>query len=293
MSGNLKLIKRRIRSAKNIGQITKAMQMVAASKMRKAQKKALDSAPYNQKIYDMTNSLMERVSLNSHPLLSVPENDFRPLIILISTNRGLCASLNLNLFRKLTIFLTENNIRKDNFDFISLGKKGLNFIARISNGLLADFSDVNPWTEATGLIVKAVEDQFIAKKNSSVYLIYNSFINSLKQEPVSKKILPFISKDMQIPKMGESSKPIHLIEPSPKEVLDFLIPFYLESQVREAIFQAEASEHSARMLAMKNATDNALELVGGLTLEYNKARQQAITTEISDIVTAKISMEST
>lgn len=297
MQSGLKIIKRRIKSAKNIGQITKAMEMIAASKMRRAQKKALQGKPYAQSIYEITNSLMKNVKRQLHPLLETYEIDDHPLIILISANRGLCGSLNLNLLRKLAEFMTEKQKQqKMNFDFIALGKKGLHFTLKYGQNLKADFSDINPFTEAVGPIIIEAAKLFITEECTSVWLAYNNFINALRQEPIIKQLLPLkMASQFPYTKNGDgqsdSSNIRYLIEPSAKEVIDELLPFYLEAQVREAILEAEASEYSARMVAMKNATDNAAELVTGLTLEYNKARQQAVTTEIADIVTAKISME--
>jgi len=297
MANNLKAIKKRTKSAQNIGQITKAMEMVAASKMRKAQKKALESKLYSQKIYELTASLMKDIDSKFHPLLRQPKNDDKPLLVLISTNRGLCGSLNLNLFRFVQRFLMTKMQNKEKIDFLTVGKKGFTQIIRMEKDLIADFSDAPRFSQTVAPIIQITASRFLQNQNTSVWLVYNDFVNALRQEPRLKKILPLKDIKLKIKKQEEGKKTLKekktefLIEPSPKKIIDTLLPFYLESQVREAIFEAEASEHSARMLAMKNASDNALELVEGLTLEYNKARQQAVTTEISDIVTAKISME--
>lgn len=299
MQAGLKVIKRRIKSAKNIGQITKAMEMVAASKMRRAQKLALEGKPYADIIYQVTNNLMKNVDRDLHPLLVTWPQDTHPLIILISTNRGLCGSLNLNLFRKTSDYMTEKQ-KMDNstFSFITLGKKGLNFVLKFNCDLKADFSDILPFTESVAPIMIEAARLFITEEVTSVYLVYNDFINALRQDVVIKLLLPLkltppfpYTKKGNVVSDNENTNIKHLIEPSVSEVIEELIPFYLEAEVRAAILQAEASEYSARMVAMKNATDNAQELTAGLTLEYNKARQQAITTEISDIVTSKISME--
>jgi F-type H+-transporting ATPase subunit gamma len=297
MANNLKAIKKRTKSAQNIGQITKAMEMVAASKMRKAQKKALESKLYSQKIYELTASLMKDIDSKFHPLLRQPKNDDKPLLVLISTNRGLCGSLNLNLFRFVQRFLMTKMQNKEKIDFLTVGKKGFTQIIKMEKDLIADFSDAPRFSQTVAPIIQITASRFLQNQNTSVWLVYNDFVNALRQEPRLKKILPLKDIKLKIKKQEEGKKTLKekktefLIEPSPKKIIDTLLPFYLESQVREAIFEAEASEHSARMLAMKNASDNALELVEGLTLEYNKARQQAVTTEISDIVTAKISME--
>lgn len=292
MSSNLKLIRRRIKTAKNIGQITKAMEMVAASKMKKAQKKAREAKPYSQIILEITHSLVQDNSHRLHPLLKIPDIDDKPLVVLISTNRGLCGSLNLNLFRKLAGFVGQKKQDKTTaFHFAVLGKKGVAFVFALEGGFFADFSDIVPFTEAVGPITEIAIEYFINGKNTSVWLAYSDFINALKQEPIIKRILPITELTPPLKQNKIASQSVdYLVEPSAKEVIDQLLPYYLEIQIREAIFEAEASEYSARMIAMKNATENALGLMDGLTLEYNKARQQAITTEIADIITSKISM---
>lgn len=293
MSGVVRLIKRRIKSASNIGKVTKAMEMVASSKMRQAKLKAQASRPYSQKIYEITSTLMSKIDLRLHPLLQAPQKDSRPLVLLISTNRGLCGSLNLNLFRKVVNFVSEKSQKEQSvFDYITLGAKGVDFCLKMGGGFMADFSDLAPFNQTVPAITKLVSNQFISKKNTSVWLIYNVFINALKQEATIKKILPIT----EIKTEPASSTPIlkkeeYLIEPNPRQVAEFLLPFYLEDQIMEAILQQEASEYASRMLAMKNATDNVSDLKAGLTLEFNKARQGQITTEIADIVTAKVSME--
>ena len=289
-----KFIVRRIKSAKNISQITRAMQMVAASKMRQAQEKAISGKPYSEKIYEVTRSLALKVDPKTHPLLKRPEGKLYPLIVLITTNKGLCGGLNTNLLRSLNKFLNERFAENIQIDFVTLGKKGQSFVLRFGGGYLADFSKMTPFTDAVGPIVKLITDQFLRGKYNQVWLVYNNFINALKQNPKIKQILPIASKELikeELEKEEKIEVKEYLFEPSADEILNTLIPFYLEIQVREAILEAEASEHSARMIAMKNATDNALDLMDGLTLEYNKLRQQLITAEISDITTAKISME--
>lgn len=291
MANNLRSIKLKIKSAKNIGKITKAMQLVAAAKMKKAQKKAFEAKPFSEIIAKITTSLMTKTNYHKHPLLKSFSNDNRPLLILISTNKGLCGSLNINLQRNLSKFISQKTkTEKAIFDFAILGKKGNSFVLKLGGGFLADFSDIIPFSQAVGSITKQTAQRFIEGKNTSIWIAYNSFVNALKQKPTIKKILP-----LNIPAVSNSliqdKKVEYLIEPSPKKIVDFLLPLYLEIQVREAVLSAGASEYSARMIAMKNATDNALELVTNFTLSYNKIRQQAITTEIADIVTAKIGVE--
>ena len=290
MANNLRSIKQKIKSAKNIGKITKAMQLVAAAKMKKAKKNAFKAKPFAQIIVNLTTSLITKTNYRKNPLLKKVKKDNRPLLILISTNRGLCGSLNLNLERELANFIREKIIKdKSLFDYMLLGQKGSSFVLKMGGGFLADFSDIIPFSKTVGSITREASNRFIKGENSSIWLAYNSFVNALKQHPKIEKVLPLIIKKGEQPIKKSLNKP--LLEPSAKKIIDFLLPLYLEVQIRNAVLNAEASEHSARMIAMKNATDNALDLVSNFTLSYNKIRQQAITTEISDIVTARIGVE--
>lgn len=290
-----RIIRRRIKSTKNIGQITKAMQMVAASKMKKAQNIALAGKPYAFKILEVVRSLALKTDPKLHPLLRRQEGVKKYLFILITTNKGLCGSLNANLLRFVNSFLNRCRTKGISFDFITVGQKGQVFSLRTAGKYLADFSGSVPFTDAVNPSVNILTEGYLKRKYGRVYLGYNEFVNALKQEPTIKRILPIslVEKEEKTPELlkEQMREKEVLYEPSPKKILDLLLPFYLETQVREAILEAEASEHSARMMAMKNATENALALMDGLILEFNKARQQSITTEISDITTAKISLE--
>lgn len=290
MSGKLRQIKRRVKSAKNISKITRAMQMVAASKMKRAQKAALEAKPYADKIKEMTARLVSQVESPSHPLLLQysQEESKKHLVILISTNRGLCGSLNSNLFKEFNVWLTKF-LGTSQFDIVTVGQKGQTMILNTDLNLLADFSNLNNNLQSFDAILKIIKNNFTQQKHQAVWLVYNEFISALKQEPKISKVLPI---DTEL--IGDQALPFttqYLFEPSKDEIINKLIPYYLEVQVRNALLSAEASEHSARMVAMKNATNNAQTLTEGLTLEYNKARQQAITSELLDIVTAKTSME--
>lgn len=283
---NIRLIKNRIKSAKNISQITKAMELVAASKMRKAQQQAISGRAYAKKIYDMTISLASRTDSGNHPLLQPPKNPkAKRLVILISSNKGLCGGLNTNLFRSMI----KDYPSFGDIECVTLGKKGANFVAQMHGTLKADFSDRVPFTEAVAALTQLLTEEYLAGNVSAVDIVYSEFFSVLKQIPQKKTILP-LTFDQKVEKT-EQSGPEFLIEPSVAEVLNTLLPHYLENQVRDAVLQAEASEHSARMLAMRNATDNALSFMEELTLVYNKARQEKITYEISDMVTARLATE--
>lgn len=282
---NIRLIKNRIKSAKSISQITKAMELVAASKMRKAQAAAAAGKLYAQKIRDMVGALSSRTDITNHPLLSEHKGGDSRLVIFISTNKGLCGGLNTNLFR----FMLREYSDIDRCTFISLGKKGSHAIAQIRGELKADFSDRIPFVDSVPAITDLFTAEYLGGSITGVDLVYNEFVSALKQVPVKKSILPLALEDIEDKKTLPSGE--FLIEPSIQEVFEVLLPHYLEIQVRDAVLQAEASEQSARMVAMHSATDNALSFMEDLTLLYNKARQEKITYEISDMVTARLATE--
>ncbi|MCL4382613.1 MAG: ATP synthase F1 subunit gamma [Patescibacteria group bacterium] len=283
---NIRLIKRRIRSARNISQITRAMEMVAASRMKKAQEKAVSGKPYAQKIYEITGKLAKRIKADKEisPLLKQEGKEQKNLVILISTNKGLCGGLNTNLFRSIRNWFPKEVAT----DYITLGKKGEVFIVRSGRNLVADFSETS-FLENIGAVTNLAVAGFVQNKYNQVYLVFNNFFSILKQIPTKQVILPIDSLETEELKTTDGSD--LMIEPDANSFFNSLLPYYLEVQVRAAILEAEASEYSARMMAMKAATDNAKELMSLLSLEYNKIRQQLITYEIADIVTAREAMQ--
>lgn len=283
---NIRLIKRRIKSADNIAQITRAMEMVAASKMKKAQDQANLGKPYAEKIYQAVRELGSHIEKKYHPLLSSGNPQGGLLVVVISTNKGLCGGLNTNLLRSINNWWgSEKKI-----DYISVGKKGESFLVRQGKKLIADFSQKTPFTDSVPAITKILVDGFISGEYKEIHLAYNTFMTALKQIPTKKLILP-ISEFAQSAQEEESKFSEFVIEPNVNDILESLLPHYLENQIRNAIFEAEASEHSARMIAMKNATDAASDFMHELTLLYNKARQEKITYEIADMVTARMAVE--
>jgi F-type H+-transporting ATPase subunit gamma len=286
-----KLIKRRIKSAKNIAQITKAMQMVAASKMKKAQQLALSGRPYAEKIAEMVSTFVKKIDQGSHPLLTKNETG-KTLIILISTNKGLCGGLNSNLFRSFRNWFSQETLQEA--VCVTLGRKGEQFLIRSKGNLIADFSDKKPFSQNIPALTTLITEGYLKKEYKEVYVVYNNFVSALSQEPTRKRILPisaFESVKKEELKEEKENDLEFVIEPSIDQILDVLLFHYLENQIRDSILEAEASEYSAQMIAMKNATDNALELIDLLTLEYNKARQEKITFEIADMVTARLAVE--
>lgn len=300
---NPRLIKKRVKSIKNINKITKALEMVAASKVQKAQEKAVNAKPFAEKIYQLVQSFASQADTATIPLLRSPKEIRSDLYVLVSTNRGLAGNINTNLFRLLSRQLLTSLVKSHSF--ITIGKKGRN-IALGQGDLLADFSDYMPPESAVPYIIKAVTDAFVEEKVDAVYIVYNDFISALRQDPKIKRLLPLSKEDIALSDESEAfelkgdqndkeekgeKNVLYNFEPSPEAVLKELLPFYLEIQMTEILLEAEASEHSARMVAMKNASDNAKELSYNLSLEYNKARQSSITTEINDIVTAGLSLK--
>lgn len=283
---SIKIIRRRIKSAQNIAQITKAMEMVAASKMKKAQEAAEQGKAYADKIYEATKELAKRSDKKIHPLLEEGNIKGKSLVIIISTNKGLAGGLNTNLFRA-----TDTWFEKDaNTDYISIGKKGQSFVVRSQKKLTADFSEKTPFINNVPAVTQLLVSGFIEGTYKEVYVVFNTFINALKQVPARRKILPLSQFEEKENKEEENFATFE-IEPNTEDVLSDLIPHYLENQIRSALFESEASEHSARMIAMKNATDAALDLMEDLTLAYNRIRQEKITYEIADTVTARMAIE--
>lgn len=283
---NIRLIKRRIKTAKNISQITKAMELVAAAKMKKAQVAATNGKLYATKIYEMVMRLASRTDYRSHPLLMSPAPTGKRLVILLSTNKGLCGGLNTTLFR----FLMHEYPALDKYDVVTVGKKGADFLTRIGHGVKADFSDTTPREHVVPALVELMISSFMTGEYDGVDVVSNEFVSVVKQIPHKKTLLPLTLSGVEMPEAKEANYEF-VIEPSVKEVFDSLLPHYVENQLRDAVLQAEASEYAAQMIAMHNATDNANSLQSELTLVYNKARQEKITYEITDMVTARLAVE--
>jgi len=283
---NTKEIRRRIKSIRNTAQITKAMQMVAASKMRRAQQQALAGRPYATVMNKVFVSLQKRTDPKLHPLLQVREIK-KELVIVISTDKGLAGALNTNLLREAARFDPAKT------GFVVAGRKARQFLARTKRELLADFElkDAPTFVE-TKPISNFVIEKFLKAEVDKVSVLFTHFINTINQRPVVETLLPISAFDLPKGEVEEGSDPLlgYIFEPKPEAVLDFMLPYYIQYQVFQNILDARASEHSARMVAMKNATDNALQFIKDLTLEYNKMRQESITTELLEIATAQMSL---
>ncbi|HUB87431.1 MAG TPA: ATP synthase F1 subunit gamma [Verrucomicrobiae bacterium] len=285
-------IRRRIKSVKNTAQITKAMQMVAAAKMRKAQQAALAGRPYADLLNQILAEAAPRIVSFKHPLM-----ESRPVkkraVILVSTDRGLCGALNGNLFREAA------KLDKETTTFIAAGKKGAQFAARTKRHLAAEFSykDAPSFAEARA-VSKFAQDLFLKGEADAVDILFTNFISTLTQQPKTIPFLPMgkitaATAGINVPAGKLPIGPrtdVFEFEPDEQTVLSELLPHSLNFQVHQILLEAKASEHSARMVAMKNATDNAKQLIKDLTLEYNKLRQSNITKELLEIATAQMAV---
>ena len=288
---NTQDIRRRIKSIRNIGQLTKAMQMGAASKMRKAQSAALAGRPYASLMNRVLVSLQERTDPMLHPLLRIREVK-KELVVVISTDKGLAGALNTNLLREAASFDAAKT------SYVVAGRKARQFLLRMRREIVADFElkDAPAFSE-TKEIAKFCVEKFLSGEVDKVSVLFTHFINTVSQKPVVRILLPI--SNFELPRGSaesaaskESGDPMigYVFEPNEETVLDAVLPYYLHYQVFQMILDARASEHSARMVAMKNATDNAQQFIKDLTLEYNKMRQASITTELLEISTAQMAV---
>ncbi len=274
-------IRRRIRSVQNTSQITRAMEMVAAAKMRRAQQNVQASRPYSERIRTMISALSGVSDLESgrFPLL-----EQRPInrvgVIVITADKGLAGALNSNVIRRGVTFVRDQGDTP--VDIVTVGRKGRDFFTRFGQNVTAEFTNLGDWPSIDDLrpIVDVSIGEYIAGNVDAVYLVYSKFVNVMVQQPVALQILP-IQPDQEMD--TEDIVSDFIFEPGRDEVLEALLPRYIEVQLYQAMLEAIASEHSARMVAMRNASENAKELVGELSLAYNKARQTQITNEVSEI----------
>ncbi|MBV8247854.1 MAG: F0F1 ATP synthase subunit gamma [Comamonas sp.] len=278
-----KEIRGKIKSVENTKKITKAMEMVAASKMRKAQDRMLAARPYSEKIRNIAAHLGEANPEYVHPFMQV--NDAKKVgVIVVTTDKGLCGGMNTNVLRIVTNKLRELQDAGIATDAVAIGGKGLGFLNRVGAKVVSHATGLGDTPHLDKLIgpVKVLLDQYAEGKLSAVYLSYTKFINTMKQESVVEQLLPLSSEKMQAEKTGASWE--YIYEPDAQSVIDDLLLRYVESLVYQAVAENMASEQSARMVAMKAATDNAGNVISELKLVYNKTRQAAITTELSEIV---------
>ncbi len=286
---SLRDIKRRIKSVRNTSQITKAMQMVASAKMRRAQELALKGRTYMSALANVLKHLQDTLTDVTSPLLEARETG-RKLIIVVSTDRGLCGGLNSNLFKEILL-----NCDAD-ADYLTVGIKLNSQLARCGRNLVATFT-IGDTVEEAELkpIFQFIRKGFTDGTYNSVEVIYQKFINVMVQRPDTVKLLPLNREDLlkvaAQDDIEDDANPNFLLEPNPQTLINSILPLYFGHQLVQMILEGKASEQSARMVAMKAATENAKTLIGELTLEYNKARQTQITNELLEITTAMKAME--
>ena len=282
-----KEIRGKIKSVENTKKITKAMEMVAASKMRKAQERMRAARPYADKIRNITANLSRANPEYSHPFVVKNSGTGKAGVIVVTTDKGLCGGLNTNVLRATTAKLRELEQAGVKTQAVAIGNKGLGFLNRIGAQVVSQVTQLGDTPHLERLIgpVKVLLDQYAEGKLDSVHLCFTRFINTMKQEPVVMQLLPLTADRLE---QSDAEKQAYswdyLYEPDAKSVIDDLMVRYVEALIYQAVADNMASEQSARMVAMKAATDNAGNLIAELKLVYNKTRQAAITKELSEIV---------
>jgi F-type H+-transporting ATPase subunit gamma len=310
MAGGTRELKRRIKSIANTKKITKAMEMVSAAKMRKAVSSVLSTRDYANLAWATVLSLAERTESSYHDLLQKPAKVERVALILVGSNRGLCGGFNLQVTQKAIASIKKHEKDIRTTDIITLGTKSRDVIKSLGYNIVADFikQDITLTAADVSPVAKMIIKDFIAKKYQKVFVAFTDFESTMKQTPRVKQLLPIESdpeeylgvvgksegtgvgtkKDFIDEKRESYLKKgdiqfEYIFEPSPEDVLKEMLPRLIEVQVYQSILESEASEHSARMLSMKNATDAAGDMIDSLTLSYNQARQASITQEIAEI----------
>ncbi|MBI2036571.1 ATP synthase F1 subunit gamma [Candidatus Microgenomates bacterium] len=278
MAANIRLLQRRRRTAKNIAQITRAMEMVAASKMRKAQEKTVAAKPYSDKLRLLSQNLIGRIEESKHPYL-LPRQKGKTLVLLVSSDKGLCGGFNSSLLREFLRFVKE----KSEVEVVTVGKKLKKAVLRTEALLIADFpfgSSV-PLFESILPVVNLIKDGFIKGEYKKVAALFTQFVSLGVQKPVFTTILPVEKETEELSKTAVAIS--YKFEPNTSELLTALMPHYLEMSIYQILLESYASEQAARMLAMHQASENAKDVIWQLSLTYNKVRQERITNELLDI----------
>ena len=270
-------LRRRVRSIKNIQQVTRAMQLVAASKMRRAQAAVLASRPYEERLRSVLNDLAPYADPEVSPLLARREVR-RVGIVLVTTDRGLVGPMNVNLIRAALRFAQQQPAAT----YVAVGRKGINTLRRVRAPVTAEFAGIpdRPSSSDTNIIARVAVEEFVSGKIDELYLAFTRFINTLRQEPTIRRLLPFVPEEEDLDDLPPLQ---YLFEPDPEAVLNEVIPRLIEVAVYQTILESKASAFSAQMVAMRNATDAADDLITEFTLQANKARQNRITKEMLEI----------
>jgi F-type H+-transporting ATPase subunit gamma len=282
---DIRKVRRRIKGVGNVAKITRAMEMIAASKMRKAQERGLAGRPYSEKIRQVISDLAALPEVRLHHPLLQRRTVQKIAVIHITPDRGLCGGLNANINRRLANFIIDQKVPTK---VVAVGRKGRDFVMRGGINLQAEFIQIGDQPKFIDLlpIPHIIIDEYAAGRVDAVYLSYTQFISTLVQKPVMQELLP-----VEPAKLPPSQNVDYIYEPNAEAVLGGLLPRFVEMQVYHAILESIASEQSARMVAMRNATDSANDLTAELTLMYNKARQEAITRELLDITGGVAALE--
>lgn len=286
---NTREIRRRIRSVKNISQVTKAMEAVSAAKMRKAQSLVTSTRPYAQHASEVLSYIARLPSIDSEldALIQIRPTK-RVGILLVTADRGLAGGFTSNVLRLAASFMREKRAEGLEVEVVTVGRKGRDWLLRYDPVVRAEFTNMpdSPTTYDVSPIARVLIDDYLQGVFDEIYVIYTQFINTIKQEPVVEKLLPIEPVEPSV-----AMAPDYIFEPSPEAVFDRVLYGFTEVQVLQALIESIASEHSARMVAMRNATDAALDLIDSLTLTYNKARQEGITNELMDIIGGTVALE--
>ena len=279
-----KEIRGKIKSVENTKKITKAMEMVAASKMRKAQERMRSARPYSDKIRNITSNLARANPEYTHPFLVTKNGSKTVGFIVVTTDKGLCGGMNTNALRMTSLKMRELETAGNKIEAVAIGNKGLGFLNRIGTKVVSSAVQLGDTPHLEKLIgpVKVLLDAYQDGKLDAVYLVYTKFINTMRQEPMLEQLLPLADHHREADKQSHSWD--YIYEPDAQSVIDDLLLRYVEALVYQAVAENLASEQSARMVAMKAASDNAGNVIGELKLVYNKTRQAAITKELSEIV---------
>lgn len=279
---SLKAIKKRISSVKNTRQITKAMKMVSAAKLRRAQDAVVAARPYANKMMDVLSSLAAREEAEAHPLLQ-ERGKGRALVVLLTADRGLCGGFNANVSKAAERFIRANAEGYEGYDLMIIGRKGRDYlktraglsIAKVYENITGSIS-----YSTASLLGQEIVESYVAGTYDAVFLVYNAFRSAISQDVTNVKLLPIVPRPVE----EGDHVPEYLYEPSRTEVLGQILPKHVEVQIFRALLESVASEHGARMSAMDSASKNASEMIGKLTLIYNRARQAAITKELMEII---------
>jgi F-type H+-transporting ATPase subunit gamma len=279
-----KEIRGKIKSVENTKKITKAMEMVAASKMRKAQERMRAARPYSEKIRNIAANLSEANPEYTHPFMVQRGEAKKVGLIVVTTDKGLCGGLNTNVLRLVTNKMREIEGSGAKIEAVAIGNKGLGFLNRVGAPVVSHVVQLGDTPHLDKLIgpVRVMLDAYQDGKLDAVFVCYNKFINTMKQQPVLEQLLPLQADQLEVDKSSHSWD--YIYEPDATTVIDELLVRYVEALIYQAVAENMASEQSARMVAMKSASDNAVSVIGELKLIYNKTRQAAITKELSEIV---------